>query len=80
MQQFKVIYSAVFLPTSNMAQTFNVKLTRYYRTLITKSPTLGRDFAEQCVTKFAALRGTYIVGNNYLERKIYTMDIVNHVI
>lgn len=34
-------------PRSNMTQTFNVKLARYYRTLITKSPTVGRVFAER---------------------------------
>lgn len=45
-QQFEVVYPAIFLP-SNMTQTFNVKLARYYRTLITKSPTVGRVFTER---------------------------------
>lgn len=80
MQQFEVVYSAVFLLTSNVTQIFNVKLTRYYRTLITKSPTFGRDFTEQYVAKFITLRNTYIIWNNYLERKIHTMDILNRVI
>jgi len=46
MQQFEVVYPAIFLRTSNMMQTFNVKLARYYRTLITKSLTVGYVFTK----------------------------------
>lgn len=55
MQQFKGVFYSFLADEQYVTQTFNIKLARDYRTLITKSPTVGRVFGEH-VAKFLALR------------------------